>query len=446
METTNAPATEQVTEGASNTNEDTDSDKSKRVYVGNLAWQVDWRDLKDLFKTTGHEVTRANVMQTRDGRSKGCGIVEFASPEGAKQAVLTLNDAELKGRQIFVREDREEQNNSGSTSSRRETTNTNSTNPNSLTVAASSDEQTRRVYVGNLSWDVQWPDLKDHMKAAGTVVHANVICEQNGRSKGCGIVEYATVEEAQKATETLTHTELNGRTIFVREDREESSNPNSTSTGGGGRGKSTKDRPNKNDHQEGNTRVYVWNMDYETDWKNLKDHMRKAGNVHSVTILPNSEGGTSMGCAIVVYQKSHEAARAIRELQDSELDGRAIGVREDRVQEKGGRSSGRGGGRGGAFGAGRSRGAGRGGGGRGSNNAFSKGTQLYVSNISNDTDWRKLKDHFKQIGDVDRANAVPGRSGTVRFFNKEDAEKAIEELHGVELDGCELDIRLDRKA
>jgi hypothetical protein len=27
--------------------------------------------------------------------------------------------------------------------------------------------QSRRVYVGNLSWDVAWQDLKDHMRQAG---------------------------------------------------------------------------------------------------------------------------------------------------------------------------------------------------------------------------------------------------------------------------------------
>jgi RNA recognition motif-containing protein len=407
-----------------------DNDKSKRVYVGNLSWQVDWRDLKDLFKTTGHEVTRADVMQTHDGRSKGCGIVEFSTPEGAKQAVLTLNDTELKGRQIFVREDREVANNNSSAASGN----------------FSSDEkaQSRRVYVGNLSWDVQWPDLKDHMGAAGTVVHANVICEHNGRSKGCGTVEYETVEEAQTATETLTNTELKGRLIFVREDREESSNPSTTDA--------SNDRPIKKDrdpnHSQGNASVYVWNLSYETEWENLKDHMRKAGNVDQATILTNAEG-TSIGCGIVVFQSPKEAARAIRELQDSELDGRDIRLREDRVQGGGGRGGGMGRGRGGRLGGrGRGgRGRGRGGGrGRGRGNAVDNGTQLYVSNVSVDTDWRKLKDHFKQIGEVDHANAKPGKFGTVRFFNKDDATMAIEKLNGVDLDGSTLEVRLDHKA
>jgi RNA recognition motif-containing protein len=122
-----------------------DEEKSRRVYIGNLSWGVSWQDLKDHMREAG-EVTRADIMTGPDGRSKGCGIVEYSTVEEAKKAVLTLNDTELNGRQIFVREDREER---GSRSGNR----------------FSSDEtaQSRRVYVGNLSWDVAWQDLKDHM-------------------------------------------------------------------------------------------------------------------------------------------------------------------------------------------------------------------------------------------------------------------------------------------
>jgi len=40
------------------------------------------------------------------------------------------------------------------------------------------------------------------------------------RSKGCGIVEYKFAEDAAKAIEELHDTYLDGRQIFVREDRE----------------------------------------------------------------------------------------------------------------------------------------------------------------------------------------------------------------------------------
>lgn len=397
-----------------------ENDKNRRVYVGNLAWEVSWQDLKDLMKSTGN-VTRADIMQTPDGRSKGCGIVEFATAEGAKQAVLTLNDTELMGRQIFVREDREDR--SGPSGGGRHR------------FSSGSNAQSRRVYVGNLSWDIAWPELKDHMRQSGEVVHAEVICEHNGRSKGCGIVEYATEEAVKAAIETLTHTDLKGRTIFVREDREISSSGTT-----GGHGSSSSDAGGRSQ----NTSVYVWNLSYDTSWQELKDHMRKAGNVDQATLLTDPEG-KSIGCGIVVYQRPHEAARAIRELQDSDLKGRPMHLREDRVQSGRGHHHHHHGGRG--FG------------GRGrrdqqqqqQHHGGEEGSQLFVSNLSFDTTWRELKDHFKQCGDVERADVKfsDGKSrgfGTVRFYKAEDAEAAMKTLNGVELQRRNLEVRLDNKA
>ena len=76
------------------------------------------------------------------------------------------------------------------------------------------------VYVGNLSWDVSWQDLKDHMKNAGNVVHADVMMGNDGRSRGCGLVTFASAQDAENAIAILNDTDLNGRPIFVREDRE----------------------------------------------------------------------------------------------------------------------------------------------------------------------------------------------------------------------------------
>lgn len=53
------------------------------------------------------QVVRADVMKDASGRSKGCGIVEYRTPVEAQEAINTLLDTELKGRLIFVREDRE---------------------------------------------------------------------------------------------------------------------------------------------------------------------------------------------------------------------------------------------------------------------------------------------------------------------------------------------------
>eukprot|EP00382_Lankesteria_abbotti_P010719 CAMPEP_0113850342 /NCGR_PEP_ID=MMETSP0372-20130328/3808_1 /TAXON_ID=340204 /ORGANISM="Lankesteria abbotti" /LENGTH=88 /DNA_ID=CAMNT_0000820583 /DNA_START=66 /DNA_END=329 /DNA_ORIENTATION=+ /assembly_acc=CAM_ASM_000359 len=61
------------------------------------------------------------------------------------------------------------------------------------------------------------------MKEAGNVTRADVFEDRMGRSQGCGIVEYSTPQEAQAAIEKLTNSDLLGRVIFVREDREEES-------------------------------------------------------------------------------------------------------------------------------------------------------------------------------------------------------------------------------
>ena len=76
------------------------------------------------------------------------------------------------------------------------------------------------MYVGNLSWETSWQSLKDHFRSAGEVTHADVMTEPNGRSKGCAIVRFASAQDAANAIQQLHDSELDGRTIFVREDRE----------------------------------------------------------------------------------------------------------------------------------------------------------------------------------------------------------------------------------
>ena len=191
-------------------------------------------------------------------------------------------------------------------------------------------------------------------------------------------------------------------------------------------------------------------------WQDLKDHMRKAGNVDQATILTDPQGN-SMGCAVVVYQRPQEAARAIRELQNSELNGRNMYLREDRNQ---------GGGQGGGHGGGRGRGGhggahyhgGRGGhyghrsGGGNNSEAGAGGCQLFINNLHFETSWQDLKDHFRQCGDVERAEVMTnaeGRSkgfGTVRFVKEKDAEAAIQRLNGQELQGRVLEVRYDNRA
>ena len=77
----------------------------RQLFVGNLPFIVAWQDLKDLFRSVGL-VLRANIMYTREGRSRGYGTVLFATKEEAQTAIEKFNGYEWHGRKLEVREDR----------------------------------------------------------------------------------------------------------------------------------------------------------------------------------------------------------------------------------------------------------------------------------------------------------------------------------------------------
>ncbi len=63
----------------------------KKLYVGNLGYEVTSADLQQLFAPHGN-VQSAQVMEDRDaGRSKGFGFVEMSSDEEAQKAIGALN-------------------------------------------------------------------------------------------------------------------------------------------------------------------------------------------------------------------------------------------------------------------------------------------------------------------------------------------------------------------
>lgn len=78
----------------------------KKLYVGNLSYNVDQTELEDMFAKYGN-VRSAQVIQDRDsGRSKGFGFVEMANDDEALEAIEGLNDREKDGRRLTVNEAR----------------------------------------------------------------------------------------------------------------------------------------------------------------------------------------------------------------------------------------------------------------------------------------------------------------------------------------------------
>jgi len=79
---------------------------SKKLYVGNLSYDITDTELSDLFAPHG-TVESAQIIMDRDtGRSKGFGFIEMKSEQEARAAMAVLNGQEAKGRPLTVNEAR----------------------------------------------------------------------------------------------------------------------------------------------------------------------------------------------------------------------------------------------------------------------------------------------------------------------------------------------------
>ncbi len=93
---------------------------SKKLYIGNLGYDVDNRDLQQKFATYGTVVSAQVITDRETGRSKGFGFVEMDSDQEAQAAITALAGKSLWGRSLIVNEARpKEDRSSGFGSSRR---------------------------------------------------------------------------------------------------------------------------------------------------------------------------------------------------------------------------------------------------------------------------------------------------------------------------------------
>lgn len=88
----------------------------------------------------------------------------------------------------------------------------------------------KKLYVGNLSFNVDSNQLTDLFAEFGTVDSVNVITDRDtGRSKGFAFVEMSADGEAQAAIQKLNGMDLSGRAMNISEAK-----PQESRTGGGG--------------------------------------------------------------------------------------------------------------------------------------------------------------------------------------------------------------------
>lgn len=90
-----------------------------------------------------------------------------------------------------------------------------------------------KVYVGNLSYDVNETQLNELFSTKGEVVSVKIINDQfSGRSKGFGFVEMSSSDEAQAVINEFNGAEFEGRSLKVNEAIDK---PRSNNRSGGNR-------------------------------------------------------------------------------------------------------------------------------------------------------------------------------------------------------------------
>jgi cold-inducible RNA-binding protein len=78
----------------------------------------------------------------------------------------------------------------------------------------------RKLYVGNLSYQTEAAELQQLFEQAGTVEAVKVMKDMaTGQSRGFAFVEMSTDEEAAKAISELNAHQFDGRSLTVNEAR-----------------------------------------------------------------------------------------------------------------------------------------------------------------------------------------------------------------------------------
>jgi RNA recognition motif-containing protein len=77
------------------------------IYIGNLHYNVNEEELKEIFKEYGEVMSVIIITDKYTGRSKGFGFIEMRNDEEANKAINNLNGTEIRGRIIKVNQAKE---------------------------------------------------------------------------------------------------------------------------------------------------------------------------------------------------------------------------------------------------------------------------------------------------------------------------------------------------
>ncbi|XP_054466027.1 polyadenylate-binding protein 1-like [Anoplopoma fimbria] len=246
------------------------------------------------------------------------------------------------------------------------------------------------LYVGDLHPDVTEAMLYQKFSPAGPIMSIRV-CRDiiTRRSLGYAYINFQQPADAECALDTMNYDVIKGRPIRIMWSQRD---PGLRKSGVGN--------------------IFIKNMDESIDNKALYDTFSAFGNILSCKVVCDEKGSKGYG---FVHFETHEAAnRAIDTMNGMLLNDRKVFVghfksRKEREMEFGTKAM--------------------------------KFTNVYIKNFGEDYTDEKLKEVFNEFGRTLSVRVMKderGRSrgfGFVNYFNHEDAQKAVDEMNGKDLNG-----------
>ncbi|KAI1715913.1 RNA recognition motif domain-containing protein [Ditylenchus destructor] len=225
----------------------------KMVYLSNLPYEMTWMELKDIIREKAGEVTFVETLEDRDGKSKGCAVVEFKALDSAVKCVDVMHRQEIRGRQIVAKEIRDPTAffrkvkedtgidflGSGGRDRDRQTSAPARGRfpPPTRQLPTAADNETyglspafldqlnikpplvNRIFITNISFNCPVGRIFDVCALAGKVTWLDLQLDKDGKSKGMAVVQYSHPIEAVQAVSMLHDQRLFDRALSVKMDR-----------------------------------------------------------------------------------------------------------------------------------------------------------------------------------------------------------------------------------
>merc|ERR1711920_562628 len=177
---------------------------TKRVFVGNLNYEIDDEKCKEFFKEIGELTDIFWLTDRESGEFRGAGFLSFESIEKADKAVEEMAGKGLMGRPLKI--DWAEERRGGAKKGGRVPDWVN--NP-----ISERPENCTTVFLGNLDFNITEDDVKKHFKECGELKNIRWM-QKDGEFKGAGFAEFETTEAVDKAVK-LCGKEIIGRATRV---------------------------------------------------------------------------------------------------------------------------------------------------------------------------------------------------------------------------------------